>query len=137
MSVTTTTAEDFVEALLAREWTRLSSLIAEDVHREGVDGPENDSVQGREAYLAWATQLIDPLFEYSWDVHRVVYSAGGDVAWVEATSQYRVNEADEPFGYHLAMVLDIRPDGLVQKVSLYMKTPSRRLAGDTIGGADH
>jgi hypothetical protein len=132
--VTTTIAEDYVEALLARDWDRFAGMLAEDVHREGAEGAETDSVDTREAYLSWAKNLIDPLYEYSWVVHRVAYSQTGDVAWVEATSQYRVNESDKPFGYRLAMVLEINGDGLIQQVSLYWKTPQQRLPGDTIRG---
>ncbi len=132
--MTTTIAEDYVEALLARDWDRFVSMLAEDVHREGAEGAETDSVDTREDYLAWAKNLIDPLYEYSWVVHRVAYSQDGTVAWVEATSQYRVHEADVPFGYRLAMVLEINPKGLIQNVSLYWKTPQQRLPGDTISG---
>jgi ketosteroid isomerase-like protein len=131
---TTTIAEDYVDALLSRDWDRFVAMLAPDVHREGAEGAETDSVDTREAYLGWAKNLIDPLYEYSWVVHRVAYGEGGKVAWVEATSQYRVNESDVPFGYRLAMVLEINDENLIQNVSLYWKTPQQRLPGDTISG---
>jgi len=125
---------DFVDALLARDWPRFRATLTNDVYREGFEGAEIDSVRGIEPYMKWTTELIDPLFEYSWVVHRIAYSADGDAAFLEATSTYRVREEDEPFGYRMAVIFDLTSDQRIAQLSWYWKTPAKKLAGGTISG---
>jgi hypothetical protein len=127
--------ERFVDALLSRDWVRLRATLTPDVRREGFDGPERDAVVGREPYLQWASELIDPLAVYAWAMHRLEYSETGTSAFLEATSTYRVHATDEPFGYHMAVIFDLTADGLISQVSLYWKTPDQRLPRGTIAEA--
>jgi hypothetical protein len=135
MSTETRIVERFVDALLARDWVRLRDTLTPDIRREGFDGPERDAVVGREPYLQWASELIDPLAVYAWDVHRLEYSETGTAAFLEATSTYRVHADDEPFGYRMAIVFDLSSNGRISQVSLYWKTPQQRLPGGTIAEA--
>ena len=53
---------------------------------------------------------------------------------VEAESRYEPKQGDQPFGYRLAVVFDLNPQGLIHQVSYYWKTPRQRLAWDTVAG---
>jgi limonene-1,2-epoxide hydrolase len=121
--------QEYVAALIERDWPRLSATLAPDVHREGFDGPR-DSTDGLDDYIAYLARVMDPIENFGYDVHRIVATDDGKVGLVEVTSRYR--EGGEDLGYRMAFVLDTNADGLIDNVEIYWKTPDRRLKQDTV-----
>jgi hypothetical protein len=132
----TDAVEEYVAALQVRDWDRMGRTLTADVRREGVEGPETDAIDGREAYLKWSADLLDPLYSFTWTPSRFVTSASGKTILVEAISRYEPNKGDEAFGYRLAVVFELNEEGLIKHISFYWKTPRKRLAWDTIAGRD-
>src|SRR5262245_54561441 len=128
--------EEYVAALQARDWQRMGRTLTPDVRREGAEGPETDLIEGREAYLKWSADLLDPLYGFTWTPSRIAKSADGRTILVEAVSRYEPKKGDQPFGYSLAVVFDLNDAGLIKAVSFYWKTPKQRLGWDTIAGRD-
>jgi hypothetical protein len=132
----TNAVEEYVAALQARDWERMGKTLTLDVRREGIEGPESDAIEGRDAYLKWSAELLDPLYGFIWTPSRFVESANGRTILVEAESRYEPKKGDAKFGYRLAVIFDLDDDGLIKNISFYLKTPRQRLAGDTIVGSD-
>jgi hypothetical protein len=123
----------FLRSLPARDWAAIATTMTPDVRRHGIeDNPDVDAVQGRDAYIDWLAKFADPLHEYGWTIHRVLFDADTGTATVMCSTHYLVRPDDVPFGYRLAMVFDFDPSGLIKTVDLYWKTPAKRIAGDTI-----
>lgn len=127
-------AKEYVAALQARDWARMGKTLASDISREGPEGAETDAISGREDYLKWSADLLDPLYGFTWTPSRIEASASGETVWVESESLYEPAKGDEKFGYRLAVVFDFNESGLIQHVSYYWKTPPKRLAWDTVAG---
>lgn len=123
---------EFMAALPARDWPRLSATLAPHVERIGPEGSEGDGVVGRDGYVSWLAGFADPLYEYGWTVHRIIYSDDGRTAVVDCSTRYLLTREAEPFGYRLVMVFDMGDSGLIERVDLYWKTPRQRVPGDTI-----
>lgn len=127
-------AQEFMDALAARDWPRLSSTMAQDIRRIGVEGSDIDGAVGREPYMQWLRGFADPLFQYGWTVHRIICSSDDRTAVIDATTEYLLTASSEPFGYRLVMILDFNEQGLVARNDLYWKTPQKRVPGDTVSG---
>jgi hypothetical protein len=123
----------FLRSLPARDWATIATTMTPDVKRHGIeDNPDTDAVQGRDAYIAWLSGFADPLYEYGWTIHRILFDEDTGAATVMCSTHYRVRADDVPFGYRLAMVFGFDSSGLIDSVDLYWKTPAKRMPGDTI-----
>ena len=58
--------EEYVAALQARDWPRMGRTLSADIRREGAEGAETDSIEGRDVYLQWSADLLDPLHKFTW-----------------------------------------------------------------------
>jgi hypothetical protein len=122
--------EEFVNALIDRDWSRLETTLTEDVRREGFDGPR-DSTFNRAEYLEYLARVMDPIEDFGYDVHRIVSTDDGNVGLVEVTSRYK--EEGVSFGYRMAFVLTKRAaENRIENVEIYWKTPDHRLKQETV-----
>lgn len=125
-------AKEHVAALRARDWKRMGRTMADNVRREGPEGAETDAISGKEDYLKWSADLLDPLYDFKWIPSRIEAVEGGRTVLVEAESDYEPSRGDVRFGYRLAVIFDFNDDGLIQQISYYWKTPRKRLSWDTV-----
>lgn len=128
--------EEYVAALQQRDWQRMGRTLTENVRREGPEGATTDAISGRDAYLQWSSDLLDPLYGFEWRADRITSLDEGRIYLVEATSKYEPSKGETPFGYRLAVIFDLNHEGLIESVSFYWKSPQQRLTWDTVAGRD-
>lgn len=124
----------FMRSLPARDWATLKSTMAPDITREGPEGRETDRCAGADRYIQWLAAMADPLYEYGWDVKRIIYGDDGRTAVVDANTRYLLEKDSEPFGYHVLMIFKLNDQNLIADADLFWKTPKKRLRGDTVCG---
>jgi len=123
---------EHVAALQARDWKRMGKTMADNVRREGPEGAETDAISGKEDYLKWSADLLDPLYGFTWTPTRIQATEDGKSVLVEAQSDYEPAKGDVRFGYRLVVIFDFNEDGLIQDISYFWKTPRKRLGWDTV-----
>jgi len=121
--------QNYLQGIIDRDWDQVRPTLAENVHREGYDGPR-DSTDGREPYLAFLDRTMTPLQGFGYDVHRVTTADDGKVGLIEVTSTY--TEDGDTFGYRMCYVITVNDDDLIDNIEIYWKTPDRRLRNDTV-----
>jgi limonene-1,2-epoxide hydrolase len=108
--------ERYLECLAVHDWDGLAATIAdENLVREG---PYCDVVEGKQQYLKFLRGVFASLEGYRLDVHRVSH-ATDRVCYVELSENFDVDGV--PTEYPECLVFEQNPDGLINRVSVFIK----------------
>lgn len=103
----------YFEALVAQDWTRLASLLAADVVR---NGPYRDDFEGRDDYVEFLRSTFASLRDYNLTIRSI--SGGAGTAVAEITETVTMNGSrlatDE------AIVFEVR-DSAITRVGVYLQ----------------
>jgi ketosteroid isomerase-like protein len=123
-SVATDVVERFLDRMVAHDWAGVTDCLARDVVRVG---PFGDTYSPRDRYLAFLTELIPQLPNYSMKVARVTYGGAPTVA-VPGASAVAVAELSEtmdvdgaPLETPEALVFDLDADGKIARIAVYIQ----------------
>lgn len=107
-------ATRFFDRMANRDWDAMAACLAEDVCRVG---PYRDVKMGRAEYRDFLAQTIEALEGYRMDVQRIWSDGQRAVAQLSETLHVdgRPRRTDE------AIVLDIGPDSLINRVEVYLQ----------------
>ena len=96
--------------MVAHDWDAMAACVTDDIVRTG---PFCDTFSGKEAYVAYISDLMPQLGGYAMKVDRVVYA--GPVAVAELTES--VDGTDTPE----SLVFDLADDGRIRRISIYIQ----------------
>jgi len=96
--------------MVAHDWDAMAACVTDDIVRTG---PFCDTFSGKEAYVAYISDLMPQLRGYAMKVDRVVYA--GPVAVAELTES--VDGTDTPE----SLVFDLADDGRIRRISIYIQ----------------
>jgi ketosteroid isomerase-like protein len=113
----------YLERIVAHDWEGVASCLADDVERVG---PFGDTYSGRGQYIAFLSDLMPKLEDYSMRVDRVESDASGRVVFAELTET--LSMGGEIIETPEVLVFDLDEHGLIGHISIYIQ----RLGG---GGA--
>lgn len=102
--------ERYLEALTSHDWEALRDCLRDDVVRVG---PFNDEYRGRDAYVAFLSQLMPALPGYSMEVRRVTYAS--TIAVAELSETVGGVRTDEALVFELS-------GGRIARVDVFIKT---------------
>jgi hypothetical protein len=98
--------------MVAHDWEAMAACVTDDIERTG---PFCDTYRGKDAYVAFISELLPSLGGYAMKVDRVVYA--GAVAVAELTES--VDGTDTPE----SLVFDLADDGRIRRISIYIQRP--------------
>jgi hypothetical protein len=98
--------------MVAHDWDAMAACVSDDVERTG---PFCDVYRGKDAYVAFISELLPALGGYAMKVDRVVYA--GRVAMAELPES--VDGTDTPE----SLVFDLADDGRIARISIYIQRP--------------
>jgi ketosteroid isomerase-like protein len=112
--------ERYLHSLTEHDWDALAGCLTDDVVRVG---PYGDTYPSKAEYLAFISDLMPKLRDYSMDVARVTYGASDDVAYAELaetmTHDGKLLRTNECLTFVLA------PDGRIARIDVFIQTPNR------------
>jgi predicted ester cyclase len=110
--------ERYLDCLGRNDWDGLAATLSDG----GVmrDGPFCDVVHGKDAYVSFLAGIVPALPGYTLEVDRIS-RAGENVAFVELSETFEVEGTTTE--YPECLLFETAPDGLINKVSVFMKTP--------------
>jgi limonene-1,2-epoxide hydrolase len=121
--------ERYLACLAVHDWDGLATTIAdEDLVREG---PFCDVVEGKQRYLTFLRGVFASLEGYQLDVRRVSHISDR-VAYVELSETFDIDGV--PTEYPECIVFEQNPDGLINRVSVFIKQLS---TADSAGVRQH
>jgi predicted SnoaL-like aldol condensation-catalyzing enzyme len=110
--------DEYLRCLGSHDWPGLARTIADQgLHR---DGPFCDVIEGKDAYVAFLEGIVDKLPNYGLKVSRTS-PLGDDLVYVECSETFDVDGVATE--YPECLVFELADDGLIRKVSVFMKTP--------------
>jgi hypothetical protein len=98
--------------MVAHDWEAMAACVTDDVERTG---PFCDVYRGKDAYVAFISELLPSLNGYAMRVDRVVYA--GSVAMAELTESVEGTDTPE------SLVFDLAGDGRIARISIYIQRP--------------
>jgi hypothetical protein len=108
--------ERYLACLAVHDWDGLEATIAnEDLIREG---PFCDVVEGKQPYLKFLRGVFASLDGYRLDVRRISH-ASNRVCYVELSETFDIDGA--PTEYSECLVFEQNPQGLINRVSVFIK----------------
>lgn len=115
----------FWEAVAARQFDVCAQQLAANVVRIGPRQMEDDTVEGREAYVEFLVRVISAMPGYHNVTHDVTASADGSRVYIQCTEWPSAGggtgqEVEVP----LCMVCDLDGDAKITKIDIYWKTPT-------------
>jgi hypothetical protein len=111
--------ERYLACLAVHDWDGLAATIAdEDLIR---DGPFCDVVEGKQRYLKFLRGVFTSLAGYRLDVRRISH-ASDRVCYVELSETFDIEGV--PTEYPECLVFEQNPDGLINRVSVFIKQVS-------------
>lgn len=109
--------ERYLQALGAQDWKQLATCLADDLRRTG---PFDDVIRGKQAYVAFLSEIVPKLRDYELKVSRVRQLADGS-AVVE------LSESVERDGVRTEtpelLLFEFDAAGLIRSVDVYVKRP--------------
>lgn len=108
--------EDYLKAIVDRDWDSVRAQVAEDIVRRG---PMGDTFRGRERYVRYLSELFPHLENYAMHIDRVTYTDDGRRAFAELREDVTLN--GEPSTTHEVLVLELDDAGLISQVAIYMR----------------
>jgi len=118
MGSATETVERYLRAVVDHDWEAFGSCLAEGVVRIG---PFGDAYSPKGPYVEFVAELMPQLDGYSMRVDRIVDGGRVVVALLSETVEMGGVVRVTPE----ALVFDMGPDGLIEKVDIYIKPPNR------------
>ena len=110
------TVERYLACLAVHDWDGLAATIAdEDLIREG---PYCDVVEGKQRYLKFLRGVFASAEGYRLDVRRISH-ASDRVCYVELSETFHIDGV--PTKYPECLVFEQNPDGLINRVSVFIK----------------
>jgi hypothetical protein len=108
--------ERYLECLAVHDWDGLAATVAD----EGLirEGPYCDIVEGKQPYLKFLRGVFASLQGYRLDVKRISH-ASDRVCYVELTETFDIDGV--PTEYPECLVFEQDPDGLIYRVSVFIK----------------
>jgi ketosteroid isomerase-like protein len=110
--------ERYLRSLTAHDWDALADCLTDDVVRVG---PYGDTYPSKAEYLAFISDLMPRLRDYSMDVSRVTYTTDGLAAHAELaetmTHDGQLLRTNECLTFALA------PDGRITRIEVFIQTP--------------
>ncbi|HEY1840637.1 MAG TPA: nuclear transport factor 2 family protein [Mycobacterium sp.] len=111
--------ESYLACLAVHDWDGLAATIADkDLIREG---PYCDIVEGKQPYLKFLRGVFASLEGYRLDVQRISH-ASDRVCYVELSETFDIDGV--PTGYPECLVFEQDLDGLINRVSVFIKQVS-------------
>lgn len=108
--------ERYLACLAVNDWDGLAATIAEeDLVREG---PYCDVVEGKHRYLKFLQGVFASLQGYRLDVKRIMH-APDRVSYVELSETFDIDGV--PTEYPECLVFEQNPDGLINRVNVFIK----------------
>src|SRR5436305_12455373 len=107
--------EAYLDAIVAHDWTRLGGTLTDNVVRTG---PYFDVFEGRDAYLAFISDLMPKLANYSMSIGRIRYVDGDTHAYAEPSETLDVNGA--PHTTPEVLVFDLDGDRIA-RIDIFIK----------------
>jgi hypothetical protein len=98
--------------MVAHDWEAMAACVIDDVERIG---PFGDVYRGKQEYVAFISDLLPKLGGYAMKVDRVLYA--GPVATAELAESIEGSDTPE------ALVFDLDGDGLISRISIYIRRP--------------
>lgn len=116
------TVERYFAALGAMDWPALAGCLAADVRRTG---PYLDVVRGRDAYVAFLTEVVPRLRGYRLEVHELrALADGGAVARISESMERGGGRESHPE----LICFDFDAEGRIAAIDIYLKQPPGRRA---------
>jgi ketosteroid isomerase-like protein len=113
------TVERYLACLAVHDWDGLAATIADDDLIR--DGPYRDLVEGKQLYLKFLRGVFAALEGYRLDVQRISH-ASDRVCYVELSETFDIDGV--PTDYPECLVFELNPDGLINRVSVFIKQVS-------------
>jgi limonene-1,2-epoxide hydrolase len=110
------TVERYLACLAVNDWDGLAATIADDDLIR--DGPYCDVVKGKQPYLTFLQGVFASLKGYRLDVKRISH-ASDRVCYVELSETFDIDGL--PTEYPECLVFEQNPDGLINRVSVFIK----------------
>lgn len=108
--------ERYLACLAVNDWDGLAATVAdEDLIREG---PFCDVVEGKQPYLKFLHSVFASLEGYRLDVRRISHLSD-QLSYVELSETFNINGV--PTEYPECLVFEQNGDGLINRVSVFMK----------------
>jgi ketosteroid isomerase-like protein len=108
--------ERYLACLAVNDWDGLAATIADDDLIR--DGPYCDVVKGKQPYLKFLRGVFAALEGYRLDVRRISH-ASDRVCYVELSETFDIDGV--PTEYPECLVFEQNPDGLINRVSVFIK----------------
>jgi limonene-1,2-epoxide hydrolase len=108
--------ERYLACLAANDWDGLAATVADDDLIR--DGPYCDVVEGKQPYVKFLRGVFASLNGYRLDVHRISHTTDR-VCYVELSETFDIDGV--PTEYPECLVFEQNPDGLINRVSVFMK----------------
>ena len=124
--MTRNAVDRYFTSVNSHDWAGLRGALAEDIIRIGPNGMA-DIVHGRDNYVAFNRKIIGAGGAYQGHgivPHESLYSPDGRRAFVTATEWCQLSGHEKEI-YHLLFVFDINDQDLLEKISIFWKTPER------------
>src|SRR6516164_76311 len=108
--------ERYLACLAVNDWDGLVATIADDDLIR--NGPYCDVVEGKQPYVKFLRGVFASLNGYRLDVHRISHTTDR-VCYVELSETFDIDGV--PTEYPECLVFEQNPDGLINRVSVFMK----------------
>jgi ketosteroid isomerase-like protein len=108
--------ERYLACLAVNDWDGLAATIADDDLIR--DGPYCDVVEGKQPYLKFLQNVFASLKGYRLDVKRISHTSDR-VCYVELSETFDIDGV--PTEYPECLMFEQNPDGLINRVSVFMK----------------
>ncbi len=108
--------ERYLACLAVHDWDGLAATIADDDLIR--DGPYCDVVEGKQPYLKFLRGVFASLKGYRLDVQRISH-ASDRLCYVELTETFDIDGVRTE--YPECLVFERNPDGLINRVSVFIK----------------
>jgi ketosteroid isomerase-like protein len=113
------TVERYLACLAVHDWDGLAATIADDDLIR--DGPYRDVVEGKQLYLKFLRGVFTSLEGYRLSVQRISHTSDR-VCYVELSETFDIDGV--PTDYPECLVFELNPDGLINRVSVFIKQVS-------------
>jgi ketosteroid isomerase-like protein len=108
--------ERYLACLAVNDWDGLAATIADDDLVR--DGPYCDVVEGKQPYLKFLRGVFASLKGYRLQVQRISH-ASDRLCYVELSETFAIDGV--PTEYPECLVFEQNPDGLINRVSVFIK----------------
>jgi ketosteroid isomerase-like protein len=109
--------ERYLRSLVEHDWDALADCLTDDVVRIG---PYGDTYPSKAEYLAFISDVMPRLQQYSMDVSRVTYAADDTVAHAELAETMRFR--GELLRTPECLTFDLAPDGRIARIEVFIQT---------------